>query len=98
MAAKAEAKKAEAPYFYQFMAHASLDFLDEKLSAKSTNLYFPNIDRFNDWSISAFVTPSYLRFIVLHDFKNEEALKQFCQDVYETYIKVSRFNNFYYIW
>jgi hypothetical protein len=74
------------------MAHASLDFLDEKLSSKSTNLYYPNIDRFNEWSISAFVTPSYLRFIVLHDFRNDDGLKQFCQDVYESYIKV-KLNN-----
>ncbi len=76
------------PYFYQFMAHASLDFVDEKLSTKNSNTFFPNIDRFNEWSISAFVTPSYLRFIVLHDLKNDDNIKTFCQDVYETYIKV----------
>ena len=56
-------KKDENPFFYQFMANASLDFLDEKLATKANNLYFPNIDRFNEWSISAFVTPSY---ILLH--------------------------------
>jgi hypothetical protein len=55
-------KKEETPYFYQFMAHASLDFLDEKLTTKSSNTYFANIDRFNEWSISAFVTPSYILF------------------------------------
>ena len=76
------------PYFYQFMAHASLDFVDEKLSAKTSNTFFPNIDRFNEWSISAFVTPSYLRFIVLHDLKNDENIKSFSHDVYETYIKL----------
>lgn len=81
-------KKDDTPYFYQFMAHASLDFLDEKLAARSTNLYYPNIDRFNEWSISAFVTPSYLRFIILHDYKNDDAIKLFFQEAYETYIKV----------
>jgi hypothetical protein len=85
---KNETKKEETPYFYQFIAHASLDFLDEKLSTKSNNLYFPNIDRFNEWNVSCYVTPSFLRFIILHDAKNEEGIKGFCQEVYENYIKV----------
>lgn len=85
---KTETKKDETPYFYQFIAHASLDFLDEKLAARSNNLFFPNIDRFNEWSVSAFVTPSFLRLIILHDARNDEGIKGFCHEVYESYIKV----------
>lgn len=50
-------------------------------------MYFPNIDRFNEWAVSAFVTPSFLRFIVLHDAKNDDGIKNFCQEIYENYIK-----------
>ena len=50
------------------MANASLDFLDEKLASKSSSMYFPNIDRFNEWSISAFVTPSYILFIFFFNY------------------------------
>lgn len=80
-------KKDDTPYFYQFIAHASLDFLDDKLTTKSSGMYFPNIDRFNEWAVSAFVTPSFLRFIVLHDAKNDDGIKNFCQEIYENYIK-----------
>jgi len=86
---KTDVKKDETPYFYQFIAHASLDFLDDKLTSKSSGLFFPNIDRFNEWNISAFVTPSYLRLIVLHDARNDDGIKGFCQETYESYIKVS---------
>ena len=30
-----------------------------------------------------------LRFIVLHDAKNDEGIKSFCQEIYEVYIRVS---------
>ncbi len=30
-----------------------------------------------------------LRFVVLHDAKNDDGIKGFCQDVYEIYVKVS---------
>lgn len=36
---------------------------------------------FLDWLIG-------MRFLILHDVKNEEGIKNFFQDVYETYIKV----------
>lgn len=70
------------------IAHASLDNLDQKLSEKNNVLFYPNIDYQNNWNVSAYVTPGFLRFIILHDVANNDGIKNFFQNVYEIYIKL----------
>lgn len=78
----------ENSYFYQMIAHASLDNLDQKLQEKNNVLFYPNIDYQNNWNVSAYVTPGFLRFIILHDVTNNDGIKNFFQNVYEIYIKL----------
>ena len=38
--------------------------------------------------VSAYITHGGLRFLVLHETRNEDGIRSFCTDVHELYVKV----------
>ncbi len=47
------------------------------------------VDRFNNLYVSGFATPAGTRFLLLHDGKGDDSIRQFFQDCYELYLRVS---------
>jgi len=83
----APTRKDNATHLSQFIVHSSLDIVDE-LVWKTNSVYLKIVDRFGSSNISAFVTAGHIRFMLLHEKKDEDGIRNFFNDVYEMYIKV----------
>ncbi|KAF8897285.1 Sedlin, N-terminal conserved region-domain-containing protein [Infundibulicybe gibba] len=70
----------------QMIANASLDVIED-LMRKENTMYLKSVDKFNEWTVSAFVTPGNMKFVLLHEGKNDDGIKTFFMDVWELYVK-----------
>ncbi|KAG5458500.1 MAG: Sedlin, N-terminal conserved region-domain-containing protein [Olpidium bornovanus] len=50
--------------------------------------YLKVVDKFNDYYISAYVTASNVKFVLLHETKADDGIKNFFTECHELYIKV----------
>ncbi len=54
----------------------------------TNNMYLKTVDRFNELQITCLLTPSNARFLILHEQKSEDGIKNFFNEVYELFVKV----------
>lgn len=80
-------KEQQTQYLHQFVLHASLDAVDEAMWS-SKELHLKTVDRFNNLFVTAYVTPGNARFLLLHEGKNDDAIRTFFTEVHELYLRV----------
>jgi len=76
-----------------FVLHSALDLV-EKSAWTTNNMYLRVVDKVNHQQVSAFLTAANVKFMVLHSGKGEEMLRNFFNEVYSYYVKLSM-NPFY---
>ena len=67
--------------------HAALDAVEEQ-EWSTNSMHLGVVDRFNNYQVSAFTTAGHIRFLLLHDGRGDEIVKNFFKDVYELYLRV----------
>merc|ERR1711933_450809 len=85
---KAGAKKEETVnYLHEFVLHAALDNIEEAIWT-TQSCYLKAVDRYYDLTVSAYATSSLVKFLLLHDSKNDDGIRSFFHDIHEYYIKI----------
>ncbi len=74
-------------YLHEFVLHAALDNIDEAIWT-TQSCYLKAVDRYYDLTVSAYTTSSLVKFLLLHDSKNDDGIRSFFHDLHEYYIKV----------
>lgn len=55
--------------------------------AYTRNRYLKSVDKFYEWTVSAWITPGGIKLILLHDFKQDDSIRLFLHDCWEAYVK-----------
>ncbi|KAL3159556.1 hypothetical protein ABBQ38_009972 [Trebouxia sp. C0009 RCD-2024] len=87
LAPRPDGREAQGVYLHQFVLHAALDAVNEQLWT-TTSMHLGNVDKFNNLMVAAYVTAAHVKFLLLHDGKNDEAIRLFFKDVYDIYVRV----------
>ncbi|PWN39870.1 Sedlin [Ceraceosorus guamensis] len=70
----------------QMIAHSSLDSIYDK-SLRTSQMYLRTIDRTQQQFVSCFLLPNRYFFVILHEHKHEEGIRNFFLDAWELLLK-----------
>ncbi|PWN49543.1 Sedlin [Violaceomyces palustris] len=71
----------------QMIAHSSLDVVEDVAQVNGA-MYLKAVDRINEWTTSAFVVPGNAKFLILHEHKHDDGIRNFFIEIWEAYLKV----------
>ena len=69
------------------MVYSALDLV-EKAAQTKQHMYLGAVDKFNDQNVFAYVTAGQVKFLLLHEGRNEDAVRNFFLEVHELYVKL----------
>jgi len=72
--------------YFSFLLHSSLDTL-LPLAGTTSATFLRTVARLPPFSVSAFLTPSGVKLLLLHPGRPDETLKSFFNECYEVYVK-----------
>mmetsp|Transcript_17592 Transcript_17592/g.35749 ORF Transcript_17592/g.35749 Transcript_17592/m.35749 type:complete len:143 (+) Transcript_17592:145-573(+) len=72
--------------YNHFLLHSSLDSV-EALAWSTSAAYLRTVEKVNDRVVSAYLTPSHHKFLLLHGGRSEESVKSFFLEVHELFVK-----------
>ncbi|KAH9255213.1 hypothetical protein BASA81_006653 [Batrachochytrium salamandrivorans] len=73
-------------YLYHFLLHSSLDLLADKQWV-NTNMFLGVVETFREYSVSAWITLSGTKLLLLHHGHTELQVKNFFREVHQVWIK-----------
>lgn len=76
--------KREITYLHELITFSTLDSVN---LFDGNNMYVKSIEKFNEYYVSAFATAGKVKFLLLHEGKNDDIIKNFFYEVYEYYSK-----------
>lgn len=82
-----KSRKEESAHVDEFLLHSALDIVDEMMWTTQP-MALKVVDKFNDQLVSAFVTATNVKFLLLHETRNDDTIKAFFHEVHELYLKV----------
>ena len=71
-----------------FVLHSALDLV-ERAAWTTNRMHLGVVDKVNNQQVSTFLTAGNIKFMLLHSGRSDDAIRNFFQDVYELYVKVS---------
>ena len=79
--------KKEITFLHELITFASLDII-ETSESNSNAMFLKSVDKFNEYTVSAFSSAGKMKLILLHESKiSDDSMKAFFYEVYEYYCK-----------